>query len=146
MAWLLALSALSSRSYCFPVPYNTTRSLLVRMGSLLFFDPLFQDKSCLGIYCMRDRANKQQLKQSLGLPRWRSGYESACQCRGHGFEPWAGKIPHAVEHLSPCTTTTEPALQSLQATATEAECHNYLCPHAQSLCSATREEIGRAHV
>ena len=27
-----------------------------------------------------------------------------------GFEPWSGKIPHAVEQLSPCATTTEPAL------------------------------------
>ena len=34
----------------------------------------------------------------------------ACQCRGHGFEPWSGKIPHATEQLSPCATTTEPAL------------------------------------
>ena len=36
--------------------------------------------------------------------------ESACQCRGHGFEPWSGKIPHAAEQLSLCATTTEPAL------------------------------------
>ena len=34
-----------------------------------------------------------------GLPWWRSGRESACQCRGHGLEPWSGKIPHAVEQL-----------------------------------------------
>ena len=40
------------------------------------------------------------LKKKLsGLPWWRSGWESACQCRGHGFEPWSGKIPHAVEQL-----------------------------------------------
>ena len=45
----------------------------------------------------------------MGLPWWRSGWESACQCRGHGFEPWSGMIPHAAEQLSPCTTTTEPA-------------------------------------
>ena len=32
------------------------------------------------------------------------------QCRGHGFEPWSRKIPHATEQLSPCATTTEPAL------------------------------------
>ena len=32
------------------------------------------------------------------------------QCMGHGFEPWSGKIPHATEKLSPCATTTEPAL------------------------------------
>ena len=44
-----------------------------------------------------------------GLPRWRSGWESACQCRGHGFEPWSGKIPHAAEQLGPWATTTDPA-------------------------------------
>ena len=45
----------------------------------------------------------------LGLPRWRSGWESACQCGGRGFEPWSGKIPHAAERLGPWATTTEPA-------------------------------------
>ena len=45
-----------------------------------------------------------------GLPWWHSGWESACQCKGHGFKPWSGKIPHAAEQLSPCTTTTEPTL------------------------------------
>ena len=44
-----------------------------------------------------------------GLPWWRSGWESACQCRGHGFEPWSGRIPHAAERLGPWATTTEPA-------------------------------------
>ena len=48
-------------------------------------------------------------KLKLGLLWWRSGWESACQCRGHGFEPWSGKIPHAAEQLSPCATATEPA-------------------------------------
>ena len=33
-----------------------------------------------------------------------------CQCRGHGFDPCSGKIPRAAEQLSPCATTTEPAL------------------------------------
>ena len=46
----------------------------------------------------------------MEFPWWCSGWESACQCRGHGFEPWSGKIPHAMEQLSPGTTTTEPAL------------------------------------
>ena len=45
----------------------------------------------------------------LGLPWWHSGWESASQCRGHGFEPWSGKIPHAAEQLGPWATTTEPA-------------------------------------
>ena len=44
-----------------------------------------------------------------GLPWWRSGWESACQRRGHGFEPWSGKTPHAAERLGPWATTTEPA-------------------------------------
>ena len=43
-----------------------------------------------------------------GLPWWHSGWESACQCRGHGFEPWSGRIPHAAEQLGPWATTTEP--------------------------------------
>ena len=49
------------------------------------------------------------LKMFWGLPWWRSGWESACQCRGHGFGPWSGKIPHAAEQLDPWATTTEPA-------------------------------------
>ena len=44
-----------------------------------------------------------------GLPWWRSGWESACQCGGHGFEPWSGKIPHATEQLGRWATITEPA-------------------------------------
>ena len=44
-----------------------------------------------------------------GLPWWRSGWEYACQCRGHGFEPWSGTIPHAAELLGPWATITEPA-------------------------------------
>ena len=49
-------------------------------------------------------------KKALGwLPWWRSGWESACRCRGHGFEPWSGKIPHAAERLGPWATITEPA-------------------------------------
>ncbi|XP_073644217.1 centromere protein M isoform X3 [Tursiops truncatus] len=35
---------------------------------------------------------------------------SSATWRGHRFEPWSGRISHATEQLSPCTTTTEPAL------------------------------------
>ena len=45
----------------------------------------------------------------IGLPWWRSGWESACQCRGHGFEPWSEKILHAAEQLGPWATIAEPA-------------------------------------
>ena len=50
-----------------------------------------------------------KIKKKLGLPRWRSGWESACQCRGHGFEPLSGKIPHAAERLGPWAPIAEPA-------------------------------------
>ena len=33
------------------------------------------------------------LYEAKGLPTWLSGKASACQCRGHGFNPWVGKIP-----------------------------------------------------
>ena len=46
-------------------------------------------------------------KAVVGFPWWLSGKESTCQCRRHGFDSWSRKIPHAVEQLSPCTTTTE---------------------------------------
>ena len=34
--------------------------------------------------------------------------KSSCQRRRQGSRPWSGKIPHARELLSPCTTATEP--------------------------------------
>ena len=49
------------------------------------------------------------LIKRLGLPWWRGGWESACQCGGRGFEPWSGKIPRAAEQLGPWATIAEPA-------------------------------------
>ena len=45
----------------------------------------------------------------VGLPWWCSGWESACQCGGHGFEPWSGRIPCAAEQVGPWATIAEPA-------------------------------------
>ena len=54
------------------------------------------------------RTRTNDLKMCMErLPWWSSGWEPACQCRGPGFNPWSGKIPHAVRQLSPCATTTE---------------------------------------
>ena len=63
--------------------------------------------------------------------------ESACQCRGHGFNPWSRKIPHAVGQAGPHTTTPEahaPRARALQQEKTpqwaactlqlENTCHN----------------------
>ena len=41
---------------------------------------------------------------------WLNGKESIYQCRGHRFDPWSEKIPHALEQLSPWATTVEPVL------------------------------------
>ena len=42
------------------------------------------------------------------FPDGSAGEESACQCRGHNFDPRSGKTPRAAEQLSLCNTTTEP--------------------------------------
>ena len=33
------------------------------------------------------------------------GQELTCQSRGHGFDPWSGKITYVVQPLSQCVTT-----------------------------------------
>ena len=58
---------------------------------------------------LHSTVDKTAIKIATGLPWWRSGWESACQCRGHGFEPWSGKIPHVAERLGPWATIAEPA-------------------------------------
>ena len=76
-----------------------------------------------------------------GLPWWCSGWESACQCRGHGFEPWSGKVPHAVEQMGPWATITEPAclepvLRNKRGRDSERPAH---CDEEWPLLAATRE-------
>ena len=39
---------------------------------------------------------------------------------GDRFDPRSGKIPHAMEQLSPCSATTEPVLESPGAATAEA--------------------------
>ena len=51
--------------------------------------------------CLSKKGRKQNwLTESIRLPQWLRGKESACQCRRHGFDPWARKIPHAKEQQS----------------------------------------------
>ena len=45
---------------------------------------------------------------------------STCQNKGHGFDPWSGKIPHAIRQLSPCPMTPESVFKSPWATTTAA--------------------------
>ncbi|XP_049551062.1 pleckstrin homology domain-containing family A member 5 isoform X27 [Orcinus orca] len=66
-------------------------------------------------------------RQSTDLPTgWEEAYTfegARYYIKGHGFEPWSGKIPHAAEQLSLCATANEPALYSLRATTTEPASH-----------------------
>ena len=50
------------------------------------------------------------------------------QCRGHGFDPWSGKISHAVRQLSPHTTTTEAARPRARALQQEAPLQRRVAP------------------
>ena len=79
------------------------------------------------------KTKKKGRKNGWGLLWWRSGWESACQCRGHGFKPWSGKIPHAVEQVSPCATTRACALEPVS--------HNYWARVPQLLKPAHLEPV-----
>ena len=59
------------------------------------------------------------LGDETGFAQRLSGEESACQHRRQGFNPWSGKIPHALEQIIPCITIVEPVLQNPGATTTE---------------------------
>lgn len=76
-------------------------------------------------------------QKKFGLPSWCSGEDSACRYRGHSFDSWSGKIPPALEQLSPCATTLSPRTKALQVTTTEPVLH-LLKPVSLDLCSAAR--------
>ena len=76
---------------------------------------------------------------TVGSPWLFSGLESACQYRGHGFDPWSTKTPHAMEQLSPCTTATKASYLELVLRNKRSPCnektvqHNERSPHLQQL-------------
>lgn len=49
-----------------------------------------------------------------------SGWGVTLQHRGHQFDSWSGKIPHAVKQLSLCATVTESELWSVCSATTDA--------------------------
>ena len=63
------------------------------------------------LHCRIQITFQRKSKKSFwGLPWWLRGKESAYNCRRRGFDPWSGKIPQAVEQLSPSGKTAEPVL------------------------------------
>ena len=77
-------------------------------------------------------------KLNFRVTLWLSGKESACQCRSHGFDLWSGKIPHAMEQLSPWATTTEPVLRRPGATTTKPVCCR--CRSLRALAPASQRK------
>ena len=65
---------------------------------------------------------QKELRQFAGPPRCLSGKESVCQCKRIEFDPWSGKIPHAMEQLSPCATTIGPVLRNKWGPCKENPC------------------------
>ena len=78
----------------------------------LIYDKIQKKKRKKTIDCSRENIRRTSLAAQ--------GQESACQCRGHRCALDWGKIPHAQEQTSPCTSTSQPAPQSPLAAATEA--------------------------
>ena len=81
--------------------WRTVWRFLKKVKRELPYDPAIP---LLGIYPEKTIIQKE----TCGLPWWCSGWGSACQCRGHRFEPWSGRIPHAAEQLGPWATIAEP--------------------------------------
>ena len=80
-------------------------------------------------------------------------FRIALQCKGHHFDPWLGKIPRAIEQLSPCaTTTTKPTPQLLKPRYLEpmlrrrSHCKEKPMHHheEQPPLTATRESVSAA--
>ena len=47
-----------------------------------------------------------------------------CNARGHQFDRWCGKIPHATEELSLCITSAEPMLHKKRSHCNEKPSHH----------------------
>ena len=80
--------------------------------------------------------------------------ESTCQCRGHRFDPWSRKIPHAEEQLNPCTTATGARapwslalqLKPLQWVAPTPQQESLPPAPRESLCAAAKTEYSQKQI
>ena len=70
-----------------------------------------------GLECDSDVGNLES-REWLGFPGGSVVRNLPGQCRKHGFDSWSRKISHAVEQLSPCTTTTDVAYPRTNLSAT----------------------------
>ena len=90
----------------------------------------------------RPRMLKQLvIRLKSGLPWWSRAKGFACQCRGHGSDPWSGKTPHAVEQTrSVCSEYWACAPQQEKPSPWEAYAlHLESSPHAMKSEKAYRQ-------
>ena len=96
------------------------QSALLSTSSVLILSPT------LSLSCFFSPEKRNAVRTSLVVQQLRIHF--TCQCRGHGFNPWSGKIPHAVGQLSLCATTTvswvpqSPCSITREATAMKSPC------------------------
>ena len=106
-----------SSSLSFPSPSFFFHNKIVNWTSI--FPPLWHSSIVKKIVQMEAGMNESWLHQNRGkdsaegnnqvrcktditrLPWWSTGWESVFHCRGHRFDPWSKKNPHASEQLSP---------------------------------------------
>ena len=66
------------------------------------------------------------------------------QCRGHRFSPWSRKIPHDMG-LSPCTTTTDRALEPLTCNYSACEFQFLKPAHVEPVLRDKRSHHKKEH-
>ena len=74
------------------------------------YQPRFEVQFCYYLYDLRAWKKKKSLPSKReGFPGGSVVKELACRHSRHRFDPWSGRIPHAMEQLNLCTTA-EPVL------------------------------------
>ena len=71
------------------------------------------------------------------MDKWQ---DSTCQCRGHGFDPYSRKIPHATGQLSQYAASPEPGAATAEANVLYSPCSvTRGAARMRSLLTTTRE-------
>ena len=113
----LPTSPISSLTNCIPYPSPVTFYFSLKASCIYTFahtnpsawNALFLSSSSF-LLNSQDPLKLHLLSEgSPGHPWWSSGWQSACQCRGHGFDPYSGKIPYSEEQVNSWAATTETA-------------------------------------
>ena len=92
--------------YIFALKANANKIII----NFLLFSLYIHLQPSQRIFNLFSATKSFQLKKKQGFPGGAVVKNPPANAGDTGSEPWSGKIPRAVEQLSPCTTTTEPEL------------------------------------